>query len=240
TFSTSKDVTSFSKSDLTQNQSTVENKEFSLKLTEDQARDYADSIYLVFRKDKNNLFNPIYSSDNTILSDDGVLKSNISNNLIKVYDKNEPGDNGGYLTIVERGSDSNRLLTTGAVLSNFSGDIDDWKTEATTVYFEINDGVPSISKFIRIDSEQGASATILDPEDFTTVEFISSNYNILDGNGNYTPDWDSNGIVSGYGVSTKDIDLRLSSLDDEEEYYCVFKIRDIYGNVYYSKLLSIK
>lgn len=241
-FSTSKEMTSFSKSDLTQNQISIDkNKEFSLKLTDEQARDYADSIYIVFRKKEDNTFNPIYSSDNTILTESGELKSNISNNLIKLYDKSDQNDDGEYLTLVERGSDNNRLLTTGAVLHSFSGDgIADWKTEASTVYFEIKDGVPNISKYVKINSEKGASVTILNPEDYTDIEFVSSNYKILDEKGNYTPDWDNNGIISGYGLEMKNIGLKLSSLDDNEDYYCVFKIRDIYGNVYYSKLLSIK
>ena len=36
------------------------------------------------------------------------------------------------------------------------------------------------------------------------------------------------------------MDLETASLSDDDDYYCVFKIRDIYGNEYYTKLFSLK
>lgn len=239
--STSKGATSFSKVDLKDKEVKIDNnKEFSLQLTEEQQNDYANSIYLIFRKDEDGLYNPIYSSDNTEITSDGLLKTNISNNLIKVYDKSKPEVDGGYLTIVERGSTGKRKLVTTAVLNDFSSDeMSEWKTVASTVYFEISDNVPKVSNYIELSNEDGVSGTILNPSDYSSISYTATSYKILDENGNYTDNWDNNGTIGAYELKLDNVDLRLSSLDDGGEYFCVFKIQDIYGNVYYSKLLSI-
>lgn len=237
--STSKKVSSFASSDVTKNNHVMNDREFILQLNDDQKRDYASSIYIVFRKDEDGLFNPIYSSDNTEISDDGTLRTNISNNLIKIVDVSDSSE--GFMMLVERSKSGTKNLSTNAVLSNFSSDDpSEWKTTASTVYIDDNEGDPKIASYVQIDSENGVSGNILNPDDYTTATFVASSYNILDSNGNFTSEWDNNGVVSGYELRIKNIKLKMSSLDDNEDYYCVFKIRDIYGNEYYSKLLNIK
>lgn len=230
---------SFATSDIVKNETTVSNREFTLKLTDEQKKDYAESLYMVFRKDKDGLYNPVYSSDNTILTKDGILKTNISNNLIKLYSKKEPSEEAVYITTIERNVNGKKILSTGGVLESFEGDISDWKTTGVTVYFGEKDKQPIISNYVQIDDGETASGSVVDPKNYTTLALLSSSYKILDKDGNYTPNWDNNGVIKGYEDKLDNLLFKYASLDDGEEYYCVFKVTDIFGNVYYSKLLNI-
>ncbi len=211
-----------------------------MQLTEEQKKDYADSIYIVFRKVKEDgMYQPIYSSDNTEISDDGILKTNTANNLIKVHDISDSSES--FLLLVERSKSGKKSLITNAVLEYASSEnLSDWKITAVTASIDIIDEEPKITSYVQLDSENGVAGTIINPEEYTTASFVNSHYRILDEKGNYTDNWDNDGIINAFKLNIKDIKLKKSSLDDNEEYYCVFKIRDIYGNEYYSKLLNIK
>lgn len=234
--STSKKSSSFVSNDIiNKNETSVSNKEFSLQLTEEQKNDYAKSIYLIFKKDEEGLYQPIYSSDNTVLEEDGTLKTNITNNLIKLRDKTDNTE--WFFTLIERNRGTDRVLQTGAVLYSKDDPLD---MDSSTIYFDVEDNVPKISSYVKIESESGVSGTILNPDDYSTAAFVSSHYNILDKNGNYTDNWDNDGVIRGVQIKIEDIDLQLTSLDEDGDYYCVFRILDVYGNEYYSKLLNIK
>lgn len=238
--STSKKSSSFVQSNIVDNNYTINKNEFTLQLTEEQKKDYADSIYIVFRKVKEDgMYQPIYSSDNTEISDDGILKTNIANNLIKVHDISDSSES--FLLLVERSKSGKKSLITNAVLEYASSEnLSDWKITAVTASIDTEEEEPKITSYVQLDSENGVAGTIINPEEYTTASFVNSHYRILDEKGNYTDNWDNDGIINAFKLKIKDIKLKKSSLDDNEEYYCVFKIRDIYGNEYYSKLLNIK
>ena len=58
-------------------------------LTDEQVKNYASASYIIFKKTEDGYFTPIYSSTNAKLGNDGVVRTNVSNNLIKVIDKRE-------------------------------------------------------------------------------------------------------------------------------------------------------
>ncbi len=237
---TSNKVSSFASSRVSDSETRITNeKEFTLQLTDEQKRDYAESIYMIFRKNDQGLYNPIYSSDNTQVGDDGLLKTNLSNNLIKLMDVTNPGFE-RYLTVIERTTGGEKSLSTAAVMYDFSADdATNWKSVAARVYFNVDGNEPVIGNYVNLDGENGVSGNIINPDEYKTIDFIAAGYNILDSNGNYTDEWDNNGQTNIYELDIKNIALKRASLDDNEEYYCIFKIWDIYGNVYYSNLLNI-
>lgn len=237
--STSNSASSFARFNKTENEAKIVEKEFTLQLSEEQKNDYAESIYMIFRKDKNGLYNPIYSSDNTQIGEDGLLRTNLSNNLIKLRDVTDPGFE-RYLTVVERTSTNKKTYLTNAVLMKKpTGNDLNIDSVGATVYFDMSGDVPKISNYFNIDSVNGTAGQMIDPNDYDEIDFVSSSYNILDNNGNYMEEWDNNGEITVYKLDIPNIELKKASLDDKEKYYCVFKILDIYGNTYYSELLSI-
>ena len=205
-------------------------KEFSLQLSEEQYNEYAESIYLIFKKESNNNFSLIFSSDNVTLDDTGLLSTNISNNLIKVTDSK---GNSNHLIMVERyKSSSTPVLNTTASLLSYNGE-ELLKATAANVYFKINKNVPEISQFINI-----ADGVILNIEDYDKIGFVNSRFNILDENGNYKSDWDTISTDVFMVDTNEDYSFSLATLDDGE-YYCVFKIVDVYGNAFFSKLSNL-
>lgn len=233
----SKKITSFSNK-LVENKSTVsKGKEFTLELTKEQARDYAESKYIIFKKEKDGKYTLVYSSNNTTLGNT-KLKTNISNNLIKVKLDEDEKEDYFYIPLVERIHNNKRVISFGAVLENFDKE---YKIDSARLYIDYDKkGKPYIVNAILEDSkESGASGTIAKLDNYTTYAVISSHYNILDENGNYTPNWNNEGIVQGYEIKKKEFKMKRVSLDDGD-YYCVFNIVDIYGNSYYSKLVNLK
>ena len=228
-------VTSFS-SKLFNNNISVNKKEFSLELTNEQANDYADSIYTIFKKEKDGKFTLIYSSDNTKLKNN-ILKTNISDNLLKV--KIDEEDEYFYIPLVERKKDNKKQISFGGILQNYTNGVDLKSARWYVGYDKKNK--PYVSNvIIKDDKEKGIGGAVADLDKYTSYSILSSHYQILDNNGNYTDNWDNNGIIQGYEFKKDEFILEKASLDDNGEYYCIFKIRDIYGKTYYSKLMNLE
>lgn len=228
-------VTSFS-SKLFNNNISINKKEFSLELTNEQANDYADSIYIIFKKEKDGKFTLIYSSDNTKLKNN-ILKTNISDNLLKV--KIDEEDEYFYIPLVERKKDNKKQISFGGILQNYTNGVDLKSARWYVGYDKKNK--PYVSNvIIKDDKEKGIGGAVADLDKYTSYSILSSHYQILDNNGNYTDNWDSNGIIQGYEFKKDEFILEKASLDDNGEYYCIFKIRDIYGKTYYSKLMNLE
>ena len=187
------------------------------------------------RKEDDNYYTPIYSSDDTVLNDDGTLSTNISNNLIKVYDDEDET----YVQLVERMVDGKKMYYGDVILSYYSSDdMSEWKTHRATVYYDYKKNDVSVSNIVLKGDEQ-IDGTVANLEDYDAIQFWNFRYKILDDNGKYTEDWESSPTQYGHEFYTdKQFMFKRATLD-EGDYYCVFVVKDIYGNVYYSKLLSV-
>lgn len=228
-------VTSFS-AKLFNNNTTINKNEFSLELTNDQANDYASSIYMIFKKEKDEKFTLIYSSDNTKLKDN-ILKTNISDNLLRVKIEDEDNEY-FYIPLVERKKDNKKQISFGGVLQNYTNGVD-LKSARWYVGYDKKDKPYISNVIIKDNSKKGIGGAVADLDKYTSYSILSSHYQILDSNGNYTDNWDNNGIIQGYEFKKDEFVLEKATLD-ENDYYCIFKIKDVYGNIYYSKLMNLK
>ena len=225
----------FSNSLLIESETKVTGTEFELKLTEEQARDYAKSGYIIFHKENDGYYTPIYSSDDTVLENDGTLKTNISNNLIKVYDEEDEA----YVQLIERTVDGKKTYYSNVTLFNGEGEISEWKTDRATIYYDYQGNSVKATNII-LNGDEHIEGTIANLEDYTTIQFWNFRYKILDKKGNYTDDWESSSTYYGHEFYTdKEFNFKRATLD-KGDYYCIFAVKDIYGNTYYSKLLSVE
>lgn len=238
--------TSFSNFSMTSENVIIESSEAgksaSIELSDKQVSDYASSTYIIFHKENDGLYKPVYSSDNATLKNN-KLTTNIQDNLIKIYDKSDNTEL--YLTLVERGYREKRKSMTSAIAVDTDADvheIDNFMIPVN-VYFDFEDNVPYIKNLVHIsdtnkDSVGGISKVKVDMSKIDSYEFMSSSYDILDENGKYTSAWDNKGNIGIIAIDAKNMEFRKSTLDDGE-YYCVFTIYDIYGNKTYSDLVSL-
>ena len=84
------------------------------------------------------------------------------------------------------------------------------------------------------------NSTIVNLKNYTTIAFANSSYKILDENGNYNVDWQGTGVLHGVEFDIDEFEFELYDYKDKSDYYSVFYIYDIYGNVHYSKLVNMK
>lgn len=243
-------------------------KEFVLELSEDEANDYATSLYIIFKKEDDGKFTLIYSSNDTKLEKNKII-TKTKNKLIRA-----PKEEGGYfyLPIIERVSekkttqfflpiltymdDEKYLSDNATAYIGYDKDKNPYvemavidPTKRHVICFTDSEDCKELEKSTKEVTGQGGIVANFD--DYNTYTILSSHYKILDENGNYTSNWDNEGIIQGYEFTRKNdleegedfgnmMDLETASLSDDDDYYCVFKIRDIYGNEYYTKLFSLK
>lgn len=241
-YQTSNQKSSFSAKTLVENNTEVSNNEFSLNLTAEEANDFAGATFIVFAKNQEDgRYSPIYSSDKYVLTDDNVLKTNIgTNGLLKFNVTNSNGvAESSYIPVIAK---NNNLLSPG-YFQNFHdetmGPNDLFKNYPFMAYIEDKNGTPEFTRFVAND-DNGASGAILNPNNYENIVFHTTHYDILDENGNYKEDWDNHHKIYGIESAPSNYYLSYASFSDDTEYYCVFKISDVYGNSYYSKMVSLR
>ena len=215
-------------------------REFSMELTDVQKENFAKAKYIVFQKNDDNYYTPIYSSSDVSLSDDGVLKTKLDNNLLKVYDKDSGDEKYIQAYNIESVNDKMEYTAVG-VLQYLPENLSDWKIDSGVIHIKIgDDGVPYISQILNSSDDNITSGRVLNLEDYTVLDFGLFRYRILDDNGNYQEEWESSGDKYLLEVHPGHFEIRRASLDDSDNYYCVFRIIDTKGNKYYSNLMKIK
>ncbi len=216
---------------------TSEANEFKLKLNDEQISNFARANYIIFEKQEDNYFTPIYVSKNAYLTDDGYVKTKLGNNLIKVTDIES--NESSYLQIIEN---DNNIFQTNAIAMNF---IEEYGAYSLKVNFKIENDTPVVeSTELYKDNDITTTGSLVDYKNYDSVQFTNFRYKILDDNGNYQEKWESNSTKWLFEIAPKknDYKFELSNLKDSKNknLYCLFKIYDINNNYYYSNLINVE
>lgn len=218
----------------------VNSDEFKLDLTAEQVEDFARANYMVFKK-IDDYYMPVFISNNATLSGN-TLQSNITNRIVRIkniYDDNGKEITDAYLQIVDQSEDGESKYTTNGVITNINNETFDIDMEAVTYTIVDDNGKPSVSLIKKVTTEDAPNGGILLKDDFTHYEFMTFQYKFFDDNGNYTTDWSSNPTKYGYESKINELDLEFTSLSGTGEYYCIFRIFDVYGNSSYTKPVKL-
>ena len=213
-----------------------EASDFTLDLTDEQLDGFAKAGYVVFRDRKDGYYVPIYSSWDVKLNGN-KLSANIKGKQLKVK-STEDGSEGFVIANEIANNDDYIKYSTVVTLEN----INDWIFNAAnmTLVYNKNTGKVDIESIILKSKETGIPNTVaVNLDDYSHIVFASSSYKILDENGNYDENWESNGIIEGFEEKVDNFDFVLNSFDDDYDYYCVFKIWDVNNNYYYSPLVKM-
>ena len=229
----------------TANEVSIDNNQgdadFMLQLTDEQKETFAKAGYIVFRDRKDGYFLPVYSGFDVKL-DGNTLKANIKDRQLQVK-STEDGTTSIVITKEIGNTDEYIKYNTVVALENIGSDnITDWKFDSAnmTLVYDKKTGKVNIGSVILINKDESMPNTIaVDLNDYTHVVFGSSSYKILDEDGNYVIDWESNGVYEGFEENVGKFDFELNNYDDGYDYYCVFRIWDTNNNSFYSKLVKM-
>lgn len=215
-------------------------REVSLQLTKDQLKNYSTISYVVFERDKEhpNYYYPIYKSNNAKVDKNGLVKTNIKDNLISITDSDGIEHLVPLYYANVDGIDT--WYSGGAFLYDTSKEYGEKGfSYAVNLFYGFKDKKPYISNAkITIDKDERLEGTLLDINKFDSLEMFRFEYKILDDNGNYTDDWGSAPEYKGFSSKLKNMKINNSSLKDGE-YYVVFYIYDVNNQKHNSKLIKV-
>ena len=230
------------------NVETNKNKEsdFEIELTDEQLKTYAKASYVVYRKNDDGYYKPIYSGGKAEL-DGNTIKASIRNKQLKVTSKTEKNEEHTLILFEKDENDKYVKYETNVKLQKIGEDFSDWKFDDAIInllYDKENKKIDVISTVY--EEDEFASSAVVDLSEYDSVAFsISSGWDILDENGNYVGPQIENGSVKGDGVITGfeekpgNYQFELESFNNNYEYYCVFAITDTYGNISFTKLVKM-
>lgn len=232
---------SFTNNNISLKTNNITDADFTLELTEEQLKGFAKAKYVVFRDNKDGYYHPVYIGGKPSLNGNKLI-ANIKDKQLKIVDKSDKNFNGYILTLIEsENSDDYIKYNTSVILQDFK-DYKNYKMDNAQINLILNkkSNDISINNVILTNKDELTPNTVsVDLNDYQHISFGSFKYKILDSKGNFTTNWNSNGIYEGVEIDVKNIDFKLQNFEDNYDYYCVFMIWDTNNKVYYSKLIKM-
>ncbi len=229
--------------DLSKNETSHKGDEFKLKLNKEQIENFGSASYIIFKKNDDGTFTNIYVGKDAKLDDDGYVTTNISNNLITIVDDNDKSKSYPIVWQAESASKDYREYIIPVTLNRTNDE--GWPIlENANIHLKVDKkNKAHISEVLlqeKGDDINKASGTHVDLKNYSSIDFYLFRYNILDSNGNYTSEWTSNNTLYMFEVNDNKYHFEVTSIDNKEDYYCVFVIKDVQNKGYYSNLISMK
>lgn len=221
--------------------------ELSIKLNEEQMKNYASSTYYILRDMGEDGYMFIFADHDAELSEDGTLSASYDNKAVFAVDRKTGEMSDGPITMyaVKDGSEQHQYRAS-AIFWSFQGEISDWKVDPVEWLIKIEHNEPQALGAYLIDNEDDSlypQKKLLDYKDYDTVEFsFSTRKPKKDENGNLLPyfQWDSSGVFYGNSYEVADdFYFCCSEIENKDDYYFMFVVKDIQGNSYASDLAKL-
>ncbi len=201
---------------------------------------YSNISYILFEKNSDNLFIPIYNGNDVIV--DGNVVSTVTSNKVLVATNDEEKMNLTSIQI-ENGKDYTKYLIPG-LLSKWDGET--FEFEAVPVYVEyvLNEKQPDgfVSRILPMNLNENNTYSEIELElnDWDNLTFTNYNFQIVDDFGNYMKDWINSSNVNTISFyKGESIKISFENLDASHNYYCLFIVKDSKGNSYYSNITKV-
>lgn len=219
----------------------AEDWKVSLSLTKEEEENYAKASYILFEKMEDDFYVPRFSGSDITL-EEGKLTTNISKKglIVKTLDGEDI-----YLTSIEAENGKNYIeYKIPGVLTRWSDDyFNDIEVNSMFLKFIVSDDYPKgkINGYYLLNKDKTVSyKTIMNLEEWKTIQLVNFKYKITNENGEYINDWQSNSEVYGFEGNTSDnLEIEFKEIDASKEYYVLFKVYDSQGNAYNTKLVKV-
>lgn len=223
---------------------TVNEKEISYKLSDEEAKYFADARVLILQRDREHqrYYYPLLLKFVGTSFENNTIKVGLNDEFIKF--KKEDGN---YQYIYQQIDRNGIRRIPGAILSNFYEK--SYNFDFINVYLLIDnfDNNVFITRAEKYSKNDEANAVLLDLDDYDNVEIYYPAYLMYNEKEEFVPFYEAAPVRYGVGYSKDDGDFidnkynfrfEKSSLVDGD-FYAVFVIRDINGKVYYSDMIEV-
>lgn len=241
----------------------VETSDISLQLTQEQQENFASAdFYILCNAEKagyisleddpraEEMYMFVHLGKDVTLDENGALHGYYGNQVLYIYDATEDDYSPIPMILVqEEKADEETRYTCNVVLNNWNiAEVEDWETQGAYLQIVVDEEHPNglIRSAVPFSDEEETSPSkqLLDLEDFGILETVSRGSYITKGangeNINFY-DWETSGWL--FGISqdlTHDYSLEMRPLENPENYVCVFRIKDVQGNVSYSEMIPLQ
>lgn len=219
----------------------LEDGKISLTLPSDVVNNYSSADYIIFEKNSDGFFTPIFKGNDVVL-EGNVLSTTVTNKSIVVTSKD-----GGlmYLTAVEA-LDGKGYVKYNIPITLSKMNIDTFEFDIIGAYVEFvvdedhKEGYVASIYPMDTNENQTYSKIDIDLNDWDVINFLSYKYKILDKNGKYTSNWvDSQEVLNMELLTKAEYKIEFKDLDISHDYYCIFRVKDNKGNTYSSNIVEI-
>ncbi len=233
-----------SNNDISLRKESKDEADFTLTLTDEQAKNFARAVYYVFADTEDGYYKMLYTGSDVEL-DGNVLKAKVEGKHLKVGNKNFEDDE-FWLTVVEdKVTDdyvdvvTSALLTRGLAKStivNIKIRIDDEHPNGQIIsIIEANSGKNNNGNKLSYFSNEAIS---LDNYDY--IEFVGSHWDLFDDQGNFTIRTNTNNPIYGVKYTMDEFQFLKYDFDDDVKYYAVFEVFDSANKSFFSKVISLE
>lgn len=253
--------TSVSQTELTEANISSDGSDISLSLTEEQQKNFASASYYILcnaydaglideqgdSKAKDSYLY-VYAGKNVKLDDNGYLHAYYANNVLYVNDTEDNRLSSIPLMVIDNNSSSKeKRYLSYCMLEKFGENLEDWKTEGVQLQIAVNSMYPDgiIRNAFTLDSDSSFNSPDKQFIDLNDFEYLAvttqSRYPTRDSNGNLMNyfDWDQSGWYLGFEQKIETAELKVVPLQNPQNYYCMFVIRDSQGNETVSELIPL-
>ena len=220
-------------------------KKVSLKLTEEQVENYAYATFTILEKDEEHpdYYWLLLNSDDVQLSSDGLLTANYENSFVKIYDKDDEKEY--YLNISYRKKYGRK---TTAILYGKEENIEEKLQSELAPIVDLyisndSNGNPIASSAKLKSNNEYLDGILLKLDNYDTYNLSGSRKRILDENGDVLElsEWESPPVLHYLRGPMEELktSLKYTNLSKGDNYYAIFFITDVNGEVSYSKLIKV-
>ncbi len=225
-----------------------ETADFEIELTEDQVENFAKAQYMVFVDTKDGYYKLLYIG-NEVKLEKNKIKANVQGKLLRFADI-EYDDISNWMTVIEKEvTDDYIEVTTISFLQKGMAILGDPAT--MTIRIDKDNPNGTIKSIVLLDNQKDNSNsdslklfsnTGVRLNDYTFIIFGGQSYKIQDDSGKFNPNFlqKSSGTFTGNYLPTNQFHFIKENFSSEYDYYAVFKVEDISGQVYYSEITKMK
>ena len=222
------------------------NNELSFKLNDEQVKNYASSSYYILKKMEGDEYLFVFGGYDTTLSPDGTLSASYNNKAVySVDDKTNVASDDPITMYQVRDNSSETRYVVPSMFWYFADELSSSTITPVQWQLKLEDGKPRLLGAYELTDEGSnvAQKKLLDYKDFTIIEFSFSTRKLTkDADGNTLPYFQWQGTGKFYGNQYEVADgfhLEARELQNKNDMYCMFVVKDINGNSYASDLFEL-